>query len=84
MGISEQNTQPAGPPTRSSVAPQAPAFDFKALSRQWAKELGDNLNRNVMLDAEVDEAIRSQLSAKDWTQAKAEKIATEVRAKREK
>ena len=57
-----------------------PGFNLKEWSRQVGQEALANLNRNVVLDAEVDEAIRSQLSAKEWTQAKAEKIAAKVRA----
>lgn len=57
---------------------------FKLSVDQMAKELLDNLNRNVMEDSAVDEELRSRLSAKDWTQAKAEKIVAEIRAERAK
>ena len=65
---------------KAQLAKFPPGFSLKDWSRKVAQEMLDNLNRNVVLDAEVDEAIRSQLSAKEWTQAKAEKIAADVRA----
>lgn len=83
MQPSNQNTQQdelITPFMRAQRAMFPPGFSLKGWSQKVAKEALGNLNRNVLLDAEVDEAIRSQLSAKEWTQAKAEKIAADVRA----
>ena len=90
MQVFKQNMPPVASTTPSSAAPPVESHkqstvqrkpdpripSGEALAQKWVEEL----NRNVVLDAEVDEAIRSQLSAKEWTQAKAEKIAAEVRA----
>ncbi len=63
MQASKQNTQPVESTTRSTAAPQAPAFDFKAWMGAVGKEAIANLNRNVMAEYEADQLKVQQAQA---------------------
>lgn len=82
MKTLNQSIPPVVSPPPPSQAPQD--FNLKEVMDKISKELLDNLNRNAVEDSAVTEELRARLSAKDWTQAKAEKIVAEIRAERAK